>query len=146
MPSSPKFKSSQTEAEILAAPPDAYMSADQLAFFRQRLLAGEQELISAARETKNHLQDNEAAPDWTDQASMDEERTIELRVRDRERKLLKKIGEAIERIDAGSYGWCEESGEPIGLARLLARPCTTLCFEAQERREQRKRQFRGGKA
>ncbi len=130
-----------SQAELLAMPDADYMSARQLAFFRPRLLAEEKALLEAARETNTHLQESGAAPDWTDRASSEEEHTLELRVRDRERKLLKKIREALKRIDDGSYGWCEETGEPIGIARLLARPSATLCLEAQERREQRKRQF-----
>ena len=130
-----------SEAELLAMPDADYMSACQLGFFRARLHAEEKALLDAARETTSHLQESEAAPDWTDRASSEEERTLELRVRDRERKLLKKIHEALKRIDDGSYGWCEETGEPIGISRLLARPSATLCLEAQERREQRKRQF-----
>lgn len=130
-----------TEAALLSAPADDYMSPRQLAFFRERLLAEEKALRDAAQETTQHLQENAATPDWTDRASSEEEHTLELRVRDRERKLLKKIRESLRRIDDGSYGWCEESGEPIGIPRLLARPTATLSLEAQERREQRKRQF-----
>lgn len=130
-----------SEAELLAAPQEDYMSASQRAFFRNRLLADEKALVEAARETTQHLQENETAPDWTDRASSEEEHTLELRIRDRERKLLKKIRAALERIDDGSYGWCEESAEPIGIPRLLARPTATLCLDAQERHEQRKRQF-----
>lgn len=128
-----------TEAELLAAPADEYMSPAQLAFFRHRLNEEKRILLEAAHETTTHLQENEATPDWTDRASVEEEHTLELRVRDRERKLLKKIEEAIARIDDGSYGYCEESGEPIGIARLLARPTATLSLEAQERREKLKR-------
>lgn len=130
-----------TEADVLASPPEEYMSAQQLAFFRSRLLEEEQALRDAARQTTEHLQENEATPDWTDRASNEEEHTLELRVRDRERKMLKKIHEALRRIDNGDYGWCEETGDAIGVARLLARPTATLCVDAQERREQRKRQF-----
>lgn len=130
-----------TEADVLASPPEEYMSAQQLAFFRSRLLEEEQALRDAARQTTEHLQENEATPDWTDRASHEEEHTLELRVRDRERKMLKKIHEALRRIDNGDYGWCEETGDAIGVARLLARPTATLCVDAQERREQRKRQF-----
>jgi DnaK suppressor protein len=134
--------STMSEAELLAAPADDYMSPRQLAFFRERLRAEEQALLEAVRETTGHLQENsDAAADWTDRASCEEEHTLELRVRDRERKLLAKIRAALQRIDNGSYGWCEESGEPIGIARLLARPTATLTLDAQVRREQRKRQF-----
>lgn len=132
-----------SDAELLAAPQSEYMSEAQLQAFKLRLLAEEHALRNAARETAHHLQDSEAAPDPTDRASAEEEHTLELRVRDRERKLLKKIEQALQRIEDGSYGWCEESGEPIGIARLLARPTASLSLEAQERHEQRKRQFGG---
>ncbi len=130
-----------TEAMLLAAPEDQYMSAEQISFFRRRLLAEEQSLLSAVKETAGHLQETEISSDWNDRASAEEEHTLELRVRDRERKLLRKIRDALKRIDEGNYGWCEETGEPIGIARLLARPTAALCLEAQERREQYKRRF-----
>jgi len=132
-----------SDAELLAAPESEYMSEAQLASFKQRLLAEESALRGAANVTTQHLQETEAAPDPTDRASAEEEHTLELRVRDRERKLLKKIAQALQRIEDGTYGWCEESGEPIGIARLLARPTASLCLESQERHEQRKRQFGG---
>jgi DnaK suppressor protein len=133
----------ETEAMLLAAPEEEYMSARQLAFFRQRLREEEEALLSAVKETAGHLQEAETSADWSDRASTEEEHTLELRVRDRERKLLQKIREALRRIDDGSYGWCEETGEPIGMARLLARPTASLSLEAQERREQSKRRFGG---
>ncbi|MBE2257948.1 MAG: RNA polymerase-binding protein DksA [Candidatus Accumulibacter sp.] len=133
----------ETEATLLAASPDEYMSAGQLAFFRRRLLDEEEALLSAVKETAGHLQESEISSDWNDRASTEEEHTLELRVRDRERKLLQKIRESLRRIDEGNYGWCEETGEPIGIARLLARPTAALCLEAQERREQSKRRFGG---
>ena len=133
----------ETEASLRAAPADEYMSAGQLAFFRRRLHDEEQALLRAVKETAGHLQDAEISSDWNDMASAEEEHTLELRVRDRERKLLHKIRESLRRIDEGSYGWCEETGEPIGIARLLARPTASLCLEAQERREQSKRRFGG---
>ncbi|THF62850.1 RNA polymerase-binding protein DksA [Pseudothauera nasutitermitis] len=132
-----------TEQEMLAAPPDEYMSPAQLAFFRQRLEDEMRQLLDNAHETASHLQENEATPDPSDRASVEEEHTLELRVRDRERKLLKKIEEAIARIDTGDYGWCEETGEPIGVGRLLARPTATLSLEAQERREKLKKMHGG---
>ena len=132
-----------SDAELLAAPESKYMSEAQLVSFKQRLLAEESALRGAAEATTHHLQETTAAPDPTDRASAEEEHTLELRVRDRERKLLKKIAQALQRIDDGIYGWCEESGEPIGIARLIARPTASLCLEAQERHEQRKRQFGG---
>lgn len=132
-----------TEQELLAASPDDYMSPEQLAFFRHRLEEEMRQLLENAHETTTHLQESEATPDPSDRASVEEEHTLELRVRDRERKLLKKIEEAIARIDAGDYGWCEETGEPIGIGRLLARPTATLSLEAQERREKLKKMHGG---
>ena len=136
-------RSTLTREQLLAAPEDEYMSEAQLAFFRELLQNEKQSLLDAARETTVHLQDNEATPDWTDRASIEEEHALELRVRDRERKLLKKIDQALARIDSGEYGWCEETGEPIGVPRLLARPTATLCLEAQERHEALERVSRG---
>jgi DnaK suppressor protein len=130
-----KNLSTLTKEALLAQSEEEYMSEAQLDFFRSLLLAEKQSLVEAARETTLHLQDNEATPDWTDRATVEEEHALELRVRDRERKLLKKIGEALARIEDGSYGWCEETGDPIGIARLLARPTATLSIEAQERHE-----------
>lgn len=132
-----------SDAELLAAPESEYMSEAQLQTFKQRLLDEAKALHDAAESTTHHLQENEAAPDPTDRASTEEEHTLELRVRDRERKLLKKIDQALKRIEDGTYGWCEDTGEPIGIARLLARPTASLTLEAQERHEQRKRQFGG---
>ncbi|MDX5409023.1 MAG: RNA polymerase-binding protein DksA [Thauera sp.] len=132
-----------TEAEMLAAPSDQYMSARQLAFFRARLIAERDALLDSAHRTTLHLQEFESTPDPSDRASLEEDHTLELRVRDRERKMLHKIDEALARIDNGTYGWCESSGEPIGIARLLARPTATLSVEAQEIHEARRR-MRGG--
>ncbi len=132
-----------TREQLLAASEDEYMSDAQLEFFRQLLLSEKQSLINSARETTINLQDNEATPDWTDRATVEEEHALELRVRDRERKLMKKIDEALGRINDGSYGWCEETGEPIGIPRLLARPTATLSVEAQERHEAMERVSRG---
>ena len=141
MKKEPARKPVPSESENRSAPPSDYMSDSQLAFFRELLLEEERSLVSMARETTQHLQFNDSTADWTDRASAEEEHSLELRVRDRERKLLKKIREALRRIDEQTYGWCEETGEPIGIARLIARPTATLTLEAQERREQRKRQF-----
>ena len=132
-----------TEAELLSAPSDDYMSARQLAFFRARLEAERDVLLDSAHRTTLHLQEYESPADPADRASLEEDHTLELRVRDRERKLMKKIDEALERIEKGTYGWCEETGEPIGLKRLLARPTATLCLEAQERHE-RLEKLQGG--
>jgi len=132
-----------TEEEILAAPEDEYMNADQLAFFRARLCAERDELLDSARATTDHLKEFETTPDPSDRATLEEDHTLELRVRDRERKLLHKIDQAIGRIDNGSFGWCEETGEPIGIARLLARPTAIYTVEAQERHESRERRMGG---
>ncbi|WP_040839110.1 RNA polymerase-binding protein DksA [Thiothrix nivea] len=132
-----------TEAELLAMPPEDYMNEQQLAFFHQRLLAMRQEILKRGEETVQSLRESELLPDPADQATLEEEHVLELRTRDRDRKLLKKIGDALTRIDEGSYGYCEESGEPIGLPRLLARPTATLGIEAQTHREIQQRQFAG---
>ncbi|MFW2457385.1 RNA polymerase-binding protein DksA [Methyloversatilis discipulorum] len=130
------------EARLLASPPSEYMSPEQLAFFRQRLLAERDALLQSAHETTQHLHEFERTPDPSDRASLEEDHSLELRVRDRERKHLHTIDEALARIDDGSYGWCEFTGEPIGLARLLARPTATMSVEAQELHEKR-RKMRG---
>jgi DnaK suppressor protein len=124
-----------TEAEITKAPKSDYMNAAQLRFFRERLLALQKELRDNAGATTEHLRELSFAPDPADRATLEEEHALELRTRDRERKLLKKIDGALTRIEDGSYGYCEETGEPIGIQRLLARPTATLSIEAQERRE-----------
>jgi RNA polymerase-binding transcription factor len=124
-----------TEAEIRKAPAAQYMNPAQLAFFRERLLEMQRELLENADVTSERLREHELEPDPTDQATIEEEYALELRTRDRERKLLKKIEQALRRIDDGSYGYCEETGEPIGIPRLLARPTATLTIEAQARRE-----------
>ncbi|GAB2877418.1 RNA polymerase-binding protein DksA [Uliginosibacterium flavum] len=132
-----------SEAQILAAPAEEYMSPAQLAFFRARLVAERDGLLESAHSTTEHLADFVATPDPADRASQEEDHTLELRVRDRERKMLHKIDQAIERIDNNDYGYCEESGEPIGIQRLLARPTATFSVEAQERHEIRSK-MRGG--
>lgn len=134
-PPRPESKSGMSEAELLRAPASQYMNAEQLAFFRERLLETQKELLEKADVTSEHLREHELEADPTDQATIEEEYALELRARDRERKLLKKIDDALRRIDDGSYGYCEETGEPIGIPRLLARPTATLSIEAQARRE-----------
>ncbi|MBI4293340.1 MAG: RNA polymerase-binding protein DksA [Betaproteobacteria bacterium] len=124
-----------TEADLLRAPPAQYMSPEQIAFFRERLRAMQRELLQKADITSEHLREHDIEPDPTDQATIEEEYALELRARDRERKLLKKIEQALRRIEDGSYGYCEETGDAIGIARLLARPTATLTIEAQSRRE-----------
>lgn len=126
---------SLTEAKLLAMPEADYMNKQQLAFFRERLCSMRDELQRKVDETVEYMREQETVADPADRATVEEEHALELRTRDRERKLLKKIEQAIIRIDANEYGFCEETGEPIGLARLLARPTATLSVEAQSRRE-----------
>ena len=130
-----------TESEILRAPEKDYMNAAQLLFFRTRLRGMEQDILRNAGETTEHLRESIIVPDPADRATIEEEHALELRTRDRERKLLKKIQQSIQRIDSGEYGYCEETGDPIGVPRLLARPTATLSLEAQERREMKQRMF-----
>ena len=132
-----------TEQDILAwnGPESDSMNEQHLAFFRALLTQMQNDLISRADATAVHLQEHETAPDPADRASQEEEYALELRTRDRERKLLVKIQESLREIDSGDYGYCRDTGEPIGLRRLLARPTATLSVEAQERRERLKKQF-----
>jgi len=123
-------------------PGEAYMSSAQLKHFKEILLAWKRELMEEVDRTVHHMQDEASNfPDPNDRATQESEFGLELRTRDRERKLLKKIAAAIERIEDGSYGYCEETGEEIGLKRLEARPVATLSIEAQERREMSERQY-----
>lgn len=130
-----------TDADILNFKGDDYMNADHLEFFKQRLIEMREELLNNASQTSQHLQEQEATPDPADRATLEEEYALELRTRDRERKLLLKIDSTLRKIDDGSYGYCEDTGEPIGLARLMARPTASLSLEAQERRERMKKQY-----
>lgn len=131
-----------TDAEIIAMSDDDYMNDTQMAFFRQKLVALKNDILSNAGETTEHLrEDTVVVPDPADRATIEEEHALELRTRDRERKLLKKIEQSINRIDAGDYGYCDETGEPIGVGRLLARPTATLSLEAQQRRELKQKMF-----
>lgn len=131
-----------TEEELLAMPEDEYMNDKQLEFFRTRLQGLKDDLLSNAGQTTENLrEDTSIVPDPADRATIEEEHALELRTRDRERKLLKKISQALARIEAGDYGFCDETGEPIGLARLLARPTATLSLEAQQRRELKQKMF-----
>lgn len=115
---------------------EEYMNPKQLEYFRQKLLAWKSELLHEAEETMSHLkEENLNEPDINDRASAETETSFELRTRDRYRKLLDKIEHALQRIEDGEYGFCEETGEPIGVKRLEARPVATLCIEAQERHE-----------
>lgn len=118
-----------------------YMNEDHLEFFRELLKKLQDELIQNASATTDHLQDHESASDPADRATQEEGYALELRTRDRERKLLSKIQSSLRSIEEGEYGYCLDTGEPIGLKRLLARPTATLSVEAQERRERLKKQF-----
>ncbi|MBN8964208.1 MAG: RNA polymerase-binding protein DksA [Variibacter sp.] len=122
---------------------EPFMNKKQQEYFRKKLLAWRDEILKEARETLQHLQDeNQNHPDLADRASSETDRSIELRARDRQRKLVSKIDAALSRIDDGTYGYCEETGEPISLRRLEARPIATLSLEAQERHERRERVYR----
>jgi DnaK suppressor protein len=124
-----------TEEEILAMSDEDYMNPAQLTFFKHKLQELEKELLKNAGETTEHLRETVLVPDPADRATIEEEHALELRTRDRERKLLKKVQQSLAAIEAGEYGWCEETGEPIGIPRLIARPTATLSLEAQQRRE-----------
>jgi DnaK suppressor protein len=131
-----------TDAELLAMPDSEYMNDVQLAAFRLKLSILKRDILNSAGETTEHLrEDTSVVPDPADRATIEEEHALELRTRDRERKLLKKIEQSISRIDAGDYGYCDETGEPIGVGRLLARPTATLSLEAQQRRELKQKMF-----
>jgi DnaK suppressor protein len=122
---------------------EPFMNERQQEYFREKLLAWKEEILREARETLQHLQDeNSNHPDLADRASSETDRAIELRARDRQRKLISKIEEALQRLEDGTYGYCEETGEPISLKRLEARPIATLSVEAQERHERRERVYR----
>ena len=122
---------------------EPFMSDLQLEYFRQKLLRWRAELLQESTETLSHLQaESLHQPDLTDRASMETDRALELRTRDRERKLISKIDAALQRIEEGSYGFCEETNEPIGIRRLEARPIATLSLEAQERHERLERTHR----
>ena len=130
------------DAEVLAMPDSEYMNDKQMAFFRIRLVTLKGDMLANAGATTESLrEDTVVVPDPADRATIEEEHALELRTRDRERKLLKKIEQSIQRIDAGDYGYCDETGEPIGVGRLLARPTATLSLEAQQRRELKQKMF-----
>ncbi|HTM73017.1 MAG TPA: RNA polymerase-binding protein DksA [Pseudolabrys sp.] len=122
---------------------EPFMNERQREYFRAKLLSWREDILKEAKETLQHLQEeNQNHPDLADRASSETDRAIELRARDRQRKLIAKIDEALTRIDDGTYGYCEETGEPIALRRLEARPIATLSVEAQERHERRERVYR----
>ncbi|HOB67274.1 RNA polymerase-binding protein DksA [Ottowia sp.] len=131
-----------SDAEVIAMPDSEYMNDKQLAFFRLKLVRLKDDMLANADQTAENLRDDTVVvPDPADRATIEEEHALELRTRDRERKLLKKIEQSIARIDAGDYGYCDETGEPIGVPRLLARPTATLSLEAQQRRELKQKMF-----
>ena len=131
-----------TDEEVLAMPESEYMGDKQLAFFRHKLVELKRGIhMNADATTENLREDTVVVPDPADRATIEEEHALVLRTRDRERKLLKKIDQSISRIDAGGYGYCDETGEPIGVGRLLARPTATLSLEAQQRREMKQKMF-----
>jgi len=130
-----------SEAALVKMSDKDYMNEAQLAFFKAKLLAMREEILSNARETGEHLKENEVFADPNDRATVEEENMLEQRVRDRERKLMKKINQALQRIESGEYGYCLETGEPIGIPRLLARPTAELSIEAQEKHERREKLY-----
>ena len=122
---------------------EEYMSPPQLEYFRRKLIAWKEDILRESKQTLHHIQEETLQqPDITDRASLETDMALELRTRDRERKLIAKIDAALERIEQGEYGYCEETGQPIGLPRLEARPIATLCLEAQERHERHERTHR----
>ncbi len=130
-----------TDAQLLAMKESDYMNEAQLAFFRGKLQQMERDILQSAGETTEHLRETVVVPDPADRATIEEEHALELRTRDRERKLLKKIQQSLAQIENGEYGYCEETGEAIGLPRLLARPTATYSLEAQQRRELRQKMY-----
>lgn len=130
-----------TDEDILRMPEEDYMNEVQLQFFKAKLQAMRAEILDNARETGEHLKENEVFADPNDRATVEEENMLEQRVRDRERKLLKKIEQSLARIESGEYGYCLETGEPIGIPRLLARPTAELSIEAQEKHERMERLY-----
>ena len=131
----PRYRPSDTEP---------FMNLRQREYFRRRLLRWREELFHESSRTQRHLRQNSfATPDAADRASAESDRSLELRSRDRERKLIGKIDAALRRLEEGSYGYCEETGEPISLRRLEARPVATLSIDAQERHERREKAYRG---
>ncbi|WP_240164519.1 RNA polymerase-binding protein DksA [Pantoea sp. Ap-967] len=131
-----------TEQELLSQPDDAYMNAAQQAFFRELLLAQRNELQDRIAGEFAVMREFEPSSDPSDLGTVEEQRQWQLRLLEREKKLLDKIDEALERISRGEYGWCRETGEPIGLRRLLLRPTATLSIEAKERQERKERHMR----
>jgi DnaK suppressor protein len=131
-----------TEAELLAQPADDYMNDAQQQFFRELLLTQRAELQARIEEEFTELRQPDTSSDMADIGAAEEQRQWQLRLLEREKKLLDKIDQALEHLARGEYGWCAETGEPIGLNRLLLRPTATLCIEAKERQEQREKHLR----
>ena len=137
-----KTPATLTDAEAIAMPDAEYMKTMQLAFFRLKLVQLKKDILNSAGQTTEHLrEDTSVVPDPADRATIEEEHALELRTRDRERKLLKKIEQSMARIDNDDYGYCDETGEAIGVARLIARPTASLSLEAQQRREMKQKMF-----
>ena len=133
----------ELEADYRPSDSEPFMNERQREYFRKKLLSWKDDILREAKETLQNLQDeNQNHPDIADRASSETDRAIELRARDRQRKLIAKIDAALTRIDDGTYGYCEETGEPISIRRLEARPIATLSLEAQERHERRERVYR----
>ncbi|MBK4987169.1 MULTISPECIES: RNA polymerase-binding protein DksA [Pseudomonas] len=131
-----------TEQELLGMPAEAYMDAAQLAFFRDLLLAQRTDLQQRIDHEFEQMRDYEPSSDPSDLGTVEEQRQWQLRLLEREKKLLDKIDESLERIARGEYGWCKDTGEPIGLRRMLLRPTATLSIEAKERQERKERHLR----
>ncbi len=131
-----------TEEQLLAAPEEEYMNDEQLEFFRDLLKQQADEVRASLKEARETLTTFENEPDELDKASIEEERRMNLRFLDRQTKLLPKIEDALKRIDSGDFGYCEVTGEPIGVRRLLLRPTATLCAEEKQRQERQERNFR----
>ena len=135
--------SSPADKDYRPSDKEPFMNERQREYFRKKLLDWKEDILKEAKETLQHLQDeNQNHPDLADRASSETDRAIELRARDRQRKLIAKIEEALARLEDGTYGYCEETGEPIALKRLEARPIATLTIEAQERHERRERVYK----
>ena len=131
------------EKDYVPSEKEPFMNDKQVAYFRAKLLNWKEDIVRESKETISHLQDeNHILPDAADRASSETDRSLELRARDRQRKLISKIDAALKRIEDGTYGYCEETGEPIGIARLDARPIATLSLEAQEMHERREKVYR----
>jgi DnaK suppressor protein len=139
----PKPAEELTDEDVQAMPDTAYMNDSQRAFFRRKLSLLRQQILDSSNSGGTGFLREEplVVPDAVDRATVEEEHTLELNVRDRNQAFLQKIDQAIGRIDSGKYGFCEETGEPIGIKRLLARPTANLSLEAQERRELRQKMF-----